>query len=121
MGVHYCSLENKLTSQIWHHNHKFRKTPLEYFSEKDFFVRTAVAYGEDANKVKEILDRENRKNYNKSQKTIEFPLDDIPLLKGSNMQIGIVVMALDSVDGKACVREIAIHIADTESFSMDDV
>ncbi|MDR0453325.1 MAG: radical SAM protein [Deferribacteraceae bacterium] len=122
-GVHYCSLENKLTAQIWHHNHKFKKTPLEYFSEKDFFVRTAKGYGEDAYKIKEILDKGKCGDYiyNKGEARIEFPMEKIPLLAGNKMQIGVGVMALDRQDDKNCVREIAVHMTDTESFSMDDI
>ena len=123
MGVHYCSLENKLTAQIWHHNHRFKKTPLEHFSEKDFFVRTAKAYGEDAHKIKDILDKNKCQNYiyNKSAAHIEFPMENIPSLAGNNMQLGIGIMVLDKQDDKNCIREIAVHMTDTESFSMNDV
>jgi len=48
-------------------------------------------------------------------------MENIPLLAGTNMQLGISVMALDKQDNKNAVREIAIHITDTESFSMSDV
>jgi len=121
MGVHYCSLENKLTFQIYRLNHKFKKTPLEHFSKKDFFVRMARAYGQDANKVKKILDDRKRKNYKKSSEFIEFPLEDILILAGSKIQIGISVMVHDKVDGKNCIREVAVHMTDTETFSMSDV
>ncbi len=123
MGVHYCSLENKLTAQVWHHNHKFKKTPVEHFSEEDFFVRTAKAYGEDAHKVKEILDKNKCKSYiyNKADERVEFPPENIPLLAGTNMQLGIGVMVLDRQDDKNCVREIAVHVTDSESFSMSDI
>ena len=123
MGVHYCSLENKLTSQIWLHNHKFRKTQLEHFSEKDFFVRTAKGYDNDAHRIKEILDSKKCKDYiyNKNERRIEFPMGKIPLLAGNNMQIGISVLVQDWQDGKSVVREVAIHLTDADSFSMNDI
>jgi pyruvate formate-lyase activating enzyme-like uncharacterized protein len=39
-GAHYCSLENKLTAQVWQHNRRVRLTGMEYLSEKDFFIKT---------------------------------------------------------------------------------
>jgi pyruvate formate-lyase activating enzyme-like uncharacterized protein len=122
MGVHYCSLENKLTAQVWHHNQSFKKTALEYFSPKDFFVKTAKAYGKDADAVRNVLDQHGVSHYNYNQaKSIEFSLSDIELLRGMNIELGVSVMIMDYDDKQRFVREVAVHYTDTESFSMDDV
>ena len=124
MGVHYCSLENKLTSQIWRYNTSFKKGPLEFFSETDFFVKSAKAYGADAEKVKTILDEKGSDaySYNVSEQNIDFPVKDIPLLKGENMQLGISYMVFEIDEEKrGLIREIAIQLTDTESFEMSDL
>ncbi len=122
-GAHYCSLENKLTAQVWHHNRNFKKLPTEYMSQKDYYVKVAKAYGSDAVKAKEILDKSNVKHYsyNEPEQVIEFSVQDISLLKGQNMELGISSLILDRNEEEVCVREVAVHRADTETFSMDDL
>jgi pyruvate formate-lyase activating enzyme-like uncharacterized protein len=123
MGVHYCSLENKLTAQIWHQNTMFTKKPLEYFSKNDFFVKSAKAYGDDAARVAQILEDAKRIHYiyNKSDKIIEFPITDVPLLKGENMQLGISYMVFEYTVEGALLREVAVYMADTENFNMEEI
>lgn len=123
MGVHYCSLENKLTAQVWQHNHRFNKTPLEFFSENDFFVKKAKAYSGDARKVKAALDEKGVANYtyDRAADVLEFSVFDIPRLKGLEVELGISVMILDYDAGGTFIREIAVHHTDSEIFSQDDL
>lgn len=49
MGVHYCSLENKLTGQIYQQNAPFaRSFPPHELSARDYFLKSARLFGEDA-------------------------------------------------------------------------
>lgn len=49
LGVHYCSLENKNTAQVFAQNHGGAyRVPNYRFSERDFFYKTLRAFGEDA-------------------------------------------------------------------------
>jgi pyruvate formate-lyase activating enzyme-like uncharacterized protein len=122
-GAHYCSLENKLTAQIWQHNRSVKITETEHLSEKDFFIKTAKAYGEDAAKVRDIFEKDGvmHYNYNAPASVIEFPVSEISRLKGLNIELGISSMILDRQGEQLCVREVAVHKTDTESFSMEEI
>ncbi len=49
LGVHYCSLENKNTAQVFAQNHGGTyHVPNYRFSRRDFFYKTLRAFGEDA-------------------------------------------------------------------------
>ena len=47
LGVHYCSLENKHTGQIYQQNNGYKLPKHTYFSRKDYFIKTAKVFGED--------------------------------------------------------------------------
>jgi pyruvate formate-lyase activating enzyme-like uncharacterized protein len=123
IGAHYCSLENKLTAQIWHHNRSVVRNPIEYLSEHDFFIKTARAYGADAIMVKEKLDGNRVKHYffDKPNKRIDFSVKNIPMLKGCGIELGISYMVCVGSAKGTFLKEIAVNKSDTESFSMDDV
>jgi pyruvate formate-lyase activating enzyme-like uncharacterized protein len=123
-GTHYCSLENKLTAQIWQHNLRVKRTGMEYLSEKDYFIKTAKAYGEDAVKVRDIFEKNGVVHYsfNAPDAVIEFSVSEIYKLTGLNLDIGISSLILDRLeDNRLCLREVAVHKTDTESFSMQDI
>lgn len=47
LGVHYCSLENRLTSQVFRQNAAAAELfPLRTFSQRDFFLKSAKVFGE---------------------------------------------------------------------------
>lgn len=49
MGVHYCSLENKFTGQIYLQNKPYcARFPMLQMSEKDHFLKNCKIFGEDA-------------------------------------------------------------------------
>ncbi|ACV21565.1 pyrroloquinoline quinone biosynthesis protein PqqE [Slackia heliotrinireducens] len=52
MGVHYCSLENKFSSQVNLANRPMAEaTPMHQLSEHDFFLKTCKLFGEDAQRA----------------------------------------------------------------------
>lgn len=58
LGMHYCSLENKNTAQIFDQNHGGNiDIPPYHFSSTDFFYKTVRAFGESAARVAQKLDR----------------------------------------------------------------
>lgn len=96
MGLHYCSLENKLTSQLYHVNFNVGKNDIEYFSKNDFFIKIAKGYNEDINIIKKVL-QENKKAYiiYDDDRIIEFNPENIYLLKEYNMELGLAYLAVD--------------------------
>jgi pyruvate formate-lyase activating enzyme-like uncharacterized protein len=117
LGVHYCSLENKLTSQIFQQNALTKLSPLEVMDEEDFFIKSAKTFGDDALKVKRILDENNVCYYtfDESNEYIEFRTSDIELLKGSDVgEIGVSYFVTENSGTNKILREIDIEIVDIQ-------
>lgn len=100
IGVHYCSVENRLTSPIYEMNHGQANSPLDYFSQKDFFIKSAIACGEeDILKVSQALEKNGVKAYRIMEgfaKYIEFNVAAIELLKDLDIEIGIVSSVIEA-------------------------
>lgn len=61
LGVHYCSLENKFSSQVYLNNEPYRKYLSEYcFSERDYFYKSIRAFDSDARLILKHLAQEDR-------------------------------------------------------------
>ncbi len=43
-AVHYCSLDNKLSSQIFHQNKSYKPTAYEMISQDDFFSLSPLRF-----------------------------------------------------------------------------
>ena len=113
LGVHYCSLENKLTSQIYQQNILTKLSPLEVMDQEDFFIKTAKTFGEDAFKVKKILDENNICYYtfDEPKESIEFRVSDISLLEGTDVdEIGMSYFVTENNGVNKFLREIDIEI-----------
>ena len=63
MGMHYCSLENKLFSQIYNQNINTKLLDYEVFSQKDFFIKTAKVYGNQCLIVLEQMKKLGEKRF----------------------------------------------------------
>lgn len=124
MGIHYCSLENKLTSQLYHANCNVAKSNIEYFSESDFFIKVAKGYGHDIDIIKNVL-QENNKDYilYDDMNIIEFNPKDIYLLKNYDMELGLSYLAVDydSSSGQKVMREYQIDKIEPALFNTTDI
>ncbi len=125
MGMHYCSLENKLTSQLYQSNHSIKMSEIEYFSEKDFFLKTVKGYEDDAAIIKEVLDKNNVDHYmyDTSNKVIEFSPTYITLLKDYDMELGLTYLAVDFDEGygRKVLREYQIDKVEPKTFELSDI
>jgi pyruvate formate-lyase activating enzyme-like uncharacterized protein len=117
MGVHYCSLENKLTAQRYHQNSKVKLSAVEMFSSTDFFIKTAKAYGEDVALVKRTLSRDPRIHIleDRANNLIEFNPEFIPRLAACqetrDLEIGITYNIVESEGQSRFLRELKINMA----------
>lgn len=124
MGMHYCSLQNKLTAQIYQENSSIELRGTEYFSDKDFFIKSAKGYGNNIQDIKKILD-ENGCNdyiYNLSEKFIEFSPIYIKCLKNLDIELGLSYMAADTdEEGRRILRELQIDVLRPALFREQDI
>lgn len=56
IGVHYCSLENKLSSQVYQQNSGVKPTPTELHSPNDHYFKSLRFFGDISEKVRGILE-----------------------------------------------------------------
>lgn len=101
IGVHYCSTENRLSSPIYDLNHgEPARDGVGCFSQRDFFIKTAIACGEeDIRRVSAIFDEHGMENYGIIEAPnagyIEFSPRHIALLKDLELELGIVSSVMD--------------------------
>ena len=118
LGVHYCSLENKHTGQVYQQNMDKRLSKTACFSQKDFFIKTAKVFGDDIRKAKPLLikGRGVSLNHNSELNYLEFHPIHIPLLKDMDVEIGITSSVFEQREDGEVMRELAIDLTRPEIF-----
>ena len=121
IGVHYCSLENKHTGQIYQQNFG-KKVPGRYhFSEKDFFFKSAKVFGEDIPKVLERLRQDHRQStfMDTGHDYLEFHPDQIVLLKDLDLEVGLCYFVVETRQNEEVMRELKVDLVVPEQFDFD--
>lgn len=120
LGVHYCSLENKHTGQIYQQNFGASLSPLTYFSNKDFFLKSAKVYGADIQPVKRALRRAGYSNFKRNQEHdfLEFGIEAIPALKDLDVEIGIAYSVMETRDDGQYLRELKVDLTYPKIFDL---
>lgn len=123
LGVHYCSLENKLSGQIYQQNAPYRTT-FSYctLSERDYFLKSAKAFGADALVVRDVLKRAGEKSwmYDQQNEFLAFPVSSIACLASSfpHMELGICYYVVERRDGEEQLRELRVDATSPQSFDL---
>ena len=120
IGVHYCSLENKHTGQIYQQNMQGKIPATGTVSEKDFFIKSAKVFGKDVQPVKRALKHNNYEGFqrNHDHNYLEFNVDQIPALRGLDVEIGISWNVLEERGDGAYVREVRIDLTSPVAFNL---
>jgi len=123
MGVLYCSLENKHTGQIYQQNSQRVFSEPVYFSQKDYFLKSAKVFGEDIPAVKAIFDSQGYTGYrlDLEQDLLEFNPKRVKLLKSLDVEIGISTAVHEIRDGESVVRELKLDITTPKRFTLSEV
>lgn len=118
LGVHYCSLENKQTGQIYQQNYGQKVSPLMVFSPTDYFFKSAKVFGEDIERVKKVFRKKNVTQYqmNSDYQFMEFHVSQIKLLKDLDLEIGISSNVMETREDGKYLRELKIDLTDPKSF-----
>jgi pyruvate formate-lyase activating enzyme-like uncharacterized protein len=121
MGIHYCSLENKHTGQIYQQNHGKSFPERYYFSERDFFLKTAKAFGRDVGPVRTILNREGAPNVyqDTEHEYIEFHPQYIPALRALEIDLALSYNVVEHRAGGQVIREISVDLVRPADFEPD--
>jgi uncharacterized protein len=123
LGVHYCSLENKHTGQVYQQNAGYRQGDRLYFSQRDYFLKSAKVFGEDVAIARGAFNRKGVHDYsvNEEQQGLEFPVSRIKLLKDAVAEVGISSQVLEDRDGGTVLRELKVDVTSPENFRLSDV
>ncbi|HZJ84237.1 MAG TPA: radical SAM protein [Syntrophomonadaceae bacterium] len=118
MGVHYCSLENKHTGQIYQQNFGHKVGKFMVFSHRDYFYKTAKVFGEDVAEVLHIFKGKGYKAYRLNQvyDFLEFHPEKISWLKDLDIEIGLASHVMEEREGSLYQREVAIDFTTPRIF-----
>ncbi len=118
IGVHYCSLENKHTGQIYQQNWGQAAPETLHFSERDFFLKSAKVFGREASLVQKRFHRAGVRHYhlNREHDYIEFSPVLIQHLKDLFIEIGICSHVVEERAEGTVLREVKIELTTPNSF-----
>lgn len=117
IGVHYCSLENKLTAQLYQQNSNQLLPEHVHFSQKDYFLKTAKVFGKDARRVRRLLERKGEHTFSKGDESgyLEFHVDDIQRLP-TNMEVALCSSVVEQRNGARYLRELQVALTTPRQF-----
>jgi pyruvate formate-lyase activating enzyme-like uncharacterized protein len=120
MGVHYCSLENKHTGQVYQQNHVGALSPTIYGSKKDFFLKTAKVFGKDIPQAKEALQRKRKATYQEQADYgyLEFNPRHMRALANLEVEVGISTNVLEQRAGEQVMRELKVDVTTPQVFDL---
>lgn len=120
LGVHYCSLENKHTGQVYKQNSGHHLPRRLFFSQRDYFLKTAKVFGEDIPPVRQTLERSGYEDYavQEQQDSLEFHVGQISKLKKFNIEVGISSQVIETRGNEPFLRELKVDVTTPQSFRL---
>ena len=118
IGVHYCSLENKLTGQNYQQNDGRTLPKTTHFSDKDYLLKSAKVFGRDMSKVLNVFNRNGYRDYqrNREHRYLEFHVDQIQNLTDLDIEIGLATSTLEMRENDLVVRELKVDLIRPQQF-----
>lgn len=122
MGIHYCSMENKLSGQVFQQNRPFvSQFPTCIMSTRDHYFKSAKVFGEDARQIAEVLASKPLGTFRVDEGfgMLEFHPAYISELAETfpEMEIAIGYGIVESRDGERLLRELRIDKTTPSTFA----
>ena len=120
LGVHYCSLENKHSGQIYQQNTTGDLPAPGYFSTKDFFIKSAKVFGKDISKVERVFQKMGYRGAvrHPEHDCLEFHVAKIEALRRLDIEVAISWNVIEMRDNEPYVRELKVSLTHPKSFDM---
>lgn len=120
MGVHYCSLENKHTGQVYQQNSGQTLPKRMHFSQRDYFLKSAKVFGEDIPAVQQVFDKSGYRDYliNDQHHYLEFHVSKISSLKKMDISVGISSYVVETRENEPVLRELKVDVATPQTFHL---
>jgi len=108
LGVHYCSVENKYSGQLYQQNYNYQGKI--YTFDDDYFLRSAKVFGDDIQPVLEVFKRRKFKDYflNEELNYLEFPLAQLSQLKDLSVEIAVSTNVIEERPDGNYLRELRL-------------
>lgn len=118
IGVHYCSLENKFTAQVYELNVGKSVPDYMYFSPEDFFYKSAKVFGDDIPPVLTYFERKKLRNYRQNEQLqyLEFHVKHVNRLRKMDVEVGIATSVVETRNGESYLRELKLDLANPDTF-----
>ena len=119
LGVHYCSLENKHTGQVYQQNSMSLPKRM-HVSPKDYFIKTAKVFGEDVPQVRVALDKAGYRDYaiSDEHQSLEFHVSQIASLKKMEIEVGISTSVIETRENEQVLRELKVDVTTPQTFRL---
>jgi len=113
IGIHYCSLENKHTGQVYQQDFRAQTPVRAEFSEKDFFFKTAKVFGDDIPAALSRLREEGIHEYrlDTDLSYLEFHVRHIHLLQGLDVELAICTSIMEQREDGEYLRELRVDLS----------
>ncbi len=120
LGVHYCSLENKHTGQIYKQNSGRSLPRRMYFSPRDYFLKTAKVFGEDVPVVQQALEKAGYQDYviSAEGQSLEFHVNQISRLKKMDIDVGVSSQVIETRENEQVLRELKVDVTTPQTFRL---
>ena len=120
LGVHYCSLENKHTGQVYQQNSGQSIPKTMFFSQKDYFLKTARVFGDAIPLIQQALDKSGYFDYyiNEKKAYLEFHVDRIKSLNRLDVEIGISSNVIEKRGDDFVLRELKVDVTTPQTFRL---
>lgn len=121
MGVHYCSLENKLTGQVYQQNRFISAPhPRHETSPRDHFLKVAKVFGDDCAAAKRVFDEADETNcaFDAEWQSLEFPPSLMALLAETvpDMPVALCTAIAEMREGEPVLREVGLQLTTPATF-----
>ena len=136
MGVHYCSLENKFSGQIYQQNYYAQQDyPYCLFSERDYFLKSAKVFGQDAALVADFLLNQAETQpkaqnkiqsqclrFDEAEKILEFSPVYLELLKDEhpNLEVALSYHVVEQLEEGQRLRELRLDFTTPALFNAEE-
>jgi uncharacterized protein len=123
LGVHYCSLENKHTGQIYQQN-AGQPLPATYaFSEHDYFWKTIKVFGPDIRRVRRALRGQPAalRRTSEDETCLELHPSQVAALRaaGLDVELGLSFNIMETRADGQYLRELKLALIRPESFDSE--
>ncbi|MCE7791794.1 radical SAM protein [Salipaludibacillus sp. CUR1] len=113
IGVHYCSLENKHTGQLYQQNKAAELEGVYTFSETDYFIKSAKVFGEErhlaeswfVNRGLEAFEHNDEHDY------LMFPVAFADDMRRLGLEVAICSSVAEEREGEGILREVKVELA----------